>query len=236
MSEVTTEQQVTQAPVKVRSICVDTLTAIQANEYMTDESKPGHDKWKDYGQAIYTFILDLQRRGFEVLFILGEPGTGKSSGMRTLPHNTNIWYNTDEKNPTWEGGKQEYGKKNNPRAPFHVIPRTYADVINHIDIGLSKGMFEEERFAFVSGHTETYKVGNETRERLKILGKLGTKMQLEGKAETVLYAKVEVTGGVPKYIFEAYNSGFNTARSHMNMFEGKIPNDYNFIIEKLLAY
>jgi hypothetical protein len=31
-------------------------------------------------------------------------------------------------------------------------------------------MFEQDRFAFISGHTETYKVGNDTKERLKILG------------------------------------------------------------------
>jgi hypothetical protein len=30
-------------------------------------------------------------------------------------------------------------------------------------------MFEQDRFAFISGHTETYKVGNDTKERLKIL-------------------------------------------------------------------
>lgn len=236
MSEVTiTEQQIV-APVKVRSICVDTLTAIQVNQYMTDSSKPGHDQWKDYGQDIYAFVLSLQNLGFEVIFILGEPGTGKSSGMRTLPHNSNIWYNTDNKNPTWEGGKQEYGKKVNPRAPFHIIPTTYQDIIDHIKVGLSRGMFEEERFAFVSGHTETYKVGNDTKERLKTLGKVATKMQLEGKGETVMYSRVEMSAGTPKYILETTNNGFNTGRSHMNMFPGKIDNDYNFIIEKLLAY
>lgn len=236
MSEVTTEQQVVQAPVKVRSICVDTLTAIQSNEYMTDESKPGHDKWKDYGQSIYSFVLSLQKLGFEIILVLGEPGTGKSTGMRTLDHNTNIWYNADDKNPVWEGGRTEYGKKTNPRAPFHVIPRTYEDITNHIQVGLSRGMFEEDRYAFVTGHTETYKVGNETRERLKTLGKVATKMQLEGKMETVFYSRVEVVGGKPSYLLESYNNGFNTARSHMNMFEGKIGNDYKFVLEKLLAY
>lgn len=222
--------------VKIRSICVDTLTAIQSDEFMADKKKPGHDQWKDYGQSIYTFMRDVQDLGFEVILILGEPGTGKSSGMRTLPHNTNVWYNADNKNPVWEGGKAEYGKKNTPRSPYHVIPNTYADIISHIKGGLEKDMFAEERYAFITGHTETYKVGNDTKERLKILGKLGTKMQLEGKMETVLYSRVEMDGGKPVYILDTQNNGFNTARSPMNVFEGKIDNDYDFIINKLSNY
>ena len=33
--------------VKIRTICVDTLTQIQENAFMLDKKKPGHDKWKD---------------------------------------------------------------------------------------------------------------------------------------------------------------------------------------------
>ena len=29
---------------KIRTICVDTLTGIQTEEYMRDKKKPGHDK------------------------------------------------------------------------------------------------------------------------------------------------------------------------------------------------
>lgn len=222
--------------IKVRTICVDTLTAIQSDEYMADKRKPGHDQWKDYGQSIYTFMADIQNLGFEIILVLGEPGTGKSSGMRTLPANTNVWYNADKKNPVWEGGKAEYGTKNMPRMPFHVIPSSYQEILAHIKMGLERGMFADQRYAFITGHTETYKVANDTKERLKILGKLGTKMQLEGKMETVLYSRVEMDGGTPKFLLETQNNGFNTARSPMNLFEGKVDNDYNMIIEKLSKY
>lgn len=30
--------------VKIRTICVDTLTGIQQEEYMTSKKKPGHDE------------------------------------------------------------------------------------------------------------------------------------------------------------------------------------------------
>jgi len=58
----------------IRSICVDTLTAIQNEEYMRDKKKPGHDQWRDFGADIYTFMGDIQNLGFEIVLILGEPG------------------------------------------------------------------------------------------------------------------------------------------------------------------
>lgn len=222
---------------KIRTVTIDTLTGIMNEMYMTDSKKATHDKWADYGKGIWQLISDLQSLGFEIIMILGEPGTGKSSGMRTLPSKTNIWFNADNKNPVWIGGKEEYGKKHNPIMPYHLIPKTYEDIINHIKGGLEKGMFEEDRYAILTGHTEDYKTGNgETKRRLKVLGNLATKMQLEGKLETVLYSDVVKESGEAKYVLYTENDGYNTARSPMGLFEPIIPNDYNFIIEKLLNY
>lgn len=219
----------------IRTITIDTLTAIQSNQWVEERRKAGHDEWMDYGRKIYEHVHDLQELGFEIIMILGEPGTGKSSGMRTLKPGTNIWYNADEKNPVWEGGKLEYGKKTSP-TKFHVIPKSYAEIIAHIKAVMNAGGFEQDRYAFLLGHLEQYKSGNDTKERLKTLGKVATKMQIEGKMETVLYSRVEMESGKPAYILETQNNGFNTARSHQNMFEGKIPNDYGLVIEKLLQF
>jgi hypothetical protein len=221
---------------KIRSICVDTLTAIQNEAYLRNSRKPGHDEWLDYGKDIYVFILDLQARGFEMILILGEPGTGKSSGMRTLTPGTNLWYNADNKNPVWTGGKAEYGSKMAPRAPYHVIPNDYSQVIDHLDKGLSSGMFETNRYAFLTGHIEQYKSGMQTLERLKTLGKLATKMQLEGKLESVFYSRVKKDGAKSTYILETQNNGYNTARSPMDLFEPEIPNDYQMILDKLSSW
>ena len=221
---------------KVRTICVDTLTGIQNELWMTDSKKASHDKWADMGKGIWQLISDLQDRGFEIILILGSPGTGKSTGMRTLPHDTNIWFNADNKNPVWEGGKEEYGKKLNPRLPFHLVPKSYKDIIDHIDLGLSKDMFEDDRYAILTGHTEDYKSGNENFKRLKVLGNLATKMQLEGRLETVLYSNVRRDGNKTEYVLETENDGLNTARSPMGLFEPVIDNDYYAVISKLLAY
>lgn len=218
---------------KVVSVCIDTLTTIQENQYMEDSRKPGFDQWLDYGKNIYVFNIELSKLGFENILVIGEPGTGKSSGQRTLEHQTNVWFNADNKNPVWEGGIQEYGKKTKPTMPYHVIPRTYNEILNHIKEGLKRGMFAENRYAFILGHVEQYKSGIDNKERLRTMGKIATKMQIEGKMETVLYSKVEVEGGKPSFILETQNNGFNTARSHQNMFEGKIPNDFDLILKKL---
>lgn len=221
---------------KVRSICIDTLTGIQNELYMLSVQKPNHDKWKDWGQDIWRLNTDLQNLGFETILVLGDPGTGKSTAMRNLPKDSNIWFNADNKNPVWKGGREEYGRKTAPRMPFHVIPRSYADIINHLKEGLDRGMFEDQRFAFLTGHTEEYKKGNDIHYRLKTLGNLATKMQLEGKYETVLYTKALQEGGETRYVFETQNDGFNTVRSPMGLFEPIIDNDFNFVINKLLEY
>lgn len=222
---------------KIKTICIDTLTAIQENQYTADSRKPGHDKWFDYGITIHRFMNQLQELGFECVLILGEPGTGKSFGMKTLEAGTNIWYNADNKNATWLGGSAEYGKKHNPKEPFHVVPKSYDDIINHLKGGVAAGMFAEEKVAFITGHTETYKSGTETRVRLKTLGKLANKMQIEGKLEVVLYSRVEKSdAGEREFVLHTQNDGSNTARSSEGMLEDKIPNDYNLILTKINEY
>lgn len=221
---------------KVRSIVIDTLTAIQENDYMLETKSTNFDKWRDYGKDIWAFNIALQNLGFETVLVLGEPGMGKSTAMRNLPHNTNVWFNADNKNPVWEGGKQEYGKKTNPRKPYHHIPKSYDDILKIIKVGLDKGNFEEDRYAFLTGHLETYRKGNDYFYRLKTLGNMATNMGIEGKYETVLLARAIRENGETRYVFDTQNDGFNTVRSPMNLFEPIIDNDYNFVIEKLLSY
>lgn len=219
---------------KVRSIYIDTLTGIMNEMFMTARKKPGFDMWKDWGSDIWTLISALNERGFECIFLLSEPGQGKSSSMRNLPHNTNVWFNCDNKNPVWIGGKDEYGTKFNPRKPYHIIPKTYAEIITHIDEMIRRNMFADERFAILTGHIETYKSGTNNNQRLKVLGNLSTKMQLEGRAETVIYANVnpDASDG-QKYVFETQNNGYNTARTPMGMFAPVIDNDMNFVLDTL---
>jgi|SRR6218665_243580 len=221
---------------RLRTVCVDTLTGIQTEMYMTAVKKPGYDKWRDWGVDIWTFNSDLQNMGFNTILVLGEPGTGKSTAMRNFPHKSNIWFNADKKDPVWVGGREEYGTKRAPINPYHVIPKTYQEITDHIKSALEAGVFEENRFAFLTGHTEEFKKGNDVRYRLKTIGNMATKMQLEGKFETVLYTRALREGTTTKYVLETENDGFNTVRSPQSLFEPIIDNDYNFVVQKLLKY
>jgi hypothetical protein len=221
---------------KVRTVCIDTLTGIQNEVYMTNSKKPGHDQWLDYGKDIWQLISFLQEKKFTTIMVLGEPGTGKSTGMRTLPSKTNVWINADKKDPVWEGGRVEYGKIFSPILPYHFIPNSYKDITDHITALETRGMLEEERFAILTGHVEDYKSGIDNKKRLKTLGKITSKMQLEGKLNNVFYANVIREGSTNKYVLETQTDGYNTARSPMGLFEPIIEHDYNFIIEKLMSY
>lgn len=219
---------------KIKTICIDTLTGIQNEEYMTARSKPNFDKWRDFGTDIWKLISFLQNKGFEIVMVIGPPGTGKSSGMRTLEPGTNIWYNADKKNPVWTDGKKEYGSKRNPISPYHVIPTNYADITKHIIQGFEKNMFVDEPLAFLTGHIENVKSGSEYIQQLKTLGNMSTAMNLEGKLETVLYSKVDAEGATNKYLLETQNNGYNTARSPMGLFEPTIDNDYELVRKKIM--
>jgi hypothetical protein len=221
---------------QIKTICIDTLTSIQENEMSAAAKKPGFDEWYDWGVGIHHFQTQLQELGFTNILIIGEPGVGKSSGMKTLDSNSNVWYNADNKNPTWLGGSKEYGKKTEPIPPFHIIPKSYDTIIAHIKALKEKGYLAKDPIAFITGHAESYKLGKEARTRLKTLGKLANKMQIEGKLEIVLYAKAIKENGPVEYILETQNDGSNTARSNEGMLPEVMPNDYKVIRDAVAAY
>lgn len=218
---------------KIRTICIDTLTGIQETQWMTEQSKPRIDDWMDYSKELWSLLEYLQKAKFNLIFVIGDFGTGKSTGMRTLPSGTNIWFNADKKDPCWVGGRKEYGKINE-KTKYHVIPTCYGDIVDFIK--KNEPHFETERYAILIGHSENYKDGNEYKKRLRTLGKIATKLSLEGKSNTTFYTNVERGDAEIKYVLETQNDGFNTARSPMGLFEPVIENDYNFVIQKLLEY
>ena len=219
---------------KIESIVVDTLTAIQINQYLTAASKPDFDKWTDFGKDIYTFIINLQRLGFELVLVVGEPGTGKTTGMKTLNPDQTIWYNVDSKLPPFKGGRKAYGTFKNPNKN-QMVPTTYSEIITHIK-SLGRDSFGEMPVAFLTAHVENFKQGREQKSRLKTLGNMASKFAIEGTVNTVLYSTVDTSEGAPKFLLETQNNGFNTARSYEGMLEALIPNDYQMILEAIQNY
>lgn len=235
---------------KIKTIVVDTLNAVQNNQYMSMLDKKTmvtRDKWKDFGVDIYAFMVDdLQRLGFEVVLILGREGSGKSFGLKYLEAGTNIWYNADRKNPTFRNvingekeypARQVYGTKNKPSS-YMVIPQTYKDITAHIESIQKQDLLHEDRVAFLIGHTEEFKVENgDVRQRFKTLGGLATKMNIEGSVENCIYTHVNVIGDNVEYKLDTKNNGFNTARALEGAFDSRyIDNNFSLIYDKIVNY
>lgn len=235
---------------EIKTIVIDTVNAIQNNQYMgmLDKSTMvSRDKWQDFGVNIYMFMVeDLNRLGFDTVMILGYEGSGKSFGIRYLKPKTNMWYNCDNKNPTFKsiehGGetfnaREIYGTKNNP-TNYMYVPKTYADIVAHLEMLKSKDKLADNRIAFILGHIEDYKAADgEIRQKLKMLGNLASKMNIEGSLENCLYTKVNRLGEKIEYKLDTQNSGSNTGRSLHGAFKERyIDNDFNMIYEKITNY
>jgi hypothetical protein len=225
----------------IKTIVIDTLTANQSEEVITAmKGKMTQAQWKDFGVPIVDYVIQLKALGFETVLILGAPGTGKTFGMKTLPQDTNIWHNFDNRNLTWKGGLTEYGNINNPTKKM-LIPKSYKESLDHITKLKEKGYLAPNPVAFLLGHLEYYK-GSEgvIKSRLKTLGQLANKFDIEGNFNVVLYTEVIINdAGKPEYKLRTTNSSNNTIRSYYEMFtedEEIIPNDYKLIYDKLQSY
>jgi len=234
---------------KIKTIVVDTLNAVQNNQYMGKLDKRTmvtRDKWRDFGVDIYAFMVDdLQRLGFEVVLILGYEGSGKSFGIKYLQPGTNMWYNADKKNPTFKEvehngntyrARDVYGTKLKP-TQYMIVPKTYKDITAHVESIEKAGLLAEKRVAFLIGHVEDYKSDGDVRQRFKTLGSLSSKMNIEGSVENCFYTKLNVVGDRVEFKLDTLNSGTNTARALQDAFETRfIDNDFNMVYEAIINY
>ena len=233
---------------KVECIVVDTISSIQYdayNRHLKDGSSMTHNKWKDYGVDLYNFMVEELKNvlGFECVLIIGPPGTGKSYGIKTLEQGTAVVFNADNKNPTWLGGRDFYGTKNKPNEKFYPRVTSYDEIIDTVKNIKKAGMLADNPVAFLLGHVDTYNSEEVTRQRLKTLGNMSKKTEVEGGVEWCFYTKVTTKGSKVTYQLDTQNSGFNNARSCEGAFvdaNGKplrlIPNDYNYILKTIQNY
>ena len=83
---------------------------------------------------------------------------------------------------------------------------------------------------------ELSKKGFDVKQHWKTLGKQMTKMQLEGRLETVLYAEITGSESKKKYMLRTENKGLDTARAPMGLFPEYIESDYQILITELDKY
>lgn len=93
---------------------------------------------------------------------------------------------------------------------------------------------------FVLGHLEDFKgEGGETRQRLKVLGKMATKLGIEGlNVSHTYYTKINASldhNDPKRYQLTVANSGLNTARSPQGYWKTfTIENNYQTIVDRIL--
>lgn len=237
---------VAQAPKgKATSIVIDTISEISYNAYVAERGKLNYDKWRDYGIEYYNFYKSLQRLGFECTQILGEFGSGKSFGVKGFEKGECIWYNIDNKNPTWKGGREIYGTKKKPH-PFYNLTKftTYKDVLGSAKLMLDSGIFDisdgKPPIAFLLAHVQDYKSGdldNPIKQQLKIMGNQAKELGVEGLVENTLYSKVVTEDGGPKYYYVTQPNGANTIRTLEGLFKDTlIPNNLKTVADAIRNY
>lgn len=222
---------------KKEVIVIDTLTEIQANHYMTDRKSQNFDKWKNYAVDIWEHVEALRDRGFSLILVIGHPGSGKSSGMKTLDPAKTIWFNCDRKNPTWAGGFKQFGTTSNPKKGSHTTPKSYKEITDLLDLALKKDLFEEQRFAFLLAHVEEYKTSEESiKQRIKTLGAVTNNMLVSSKFEMIFFARSVFQNGEPSKTLETQSNGVHDAHTFEGLFPFEIKNDYAFIIEQIKKF
>jgi hypothetical protein len=102
----------------------------------------------------------------------------------------------------------------------------------------AKSMREDVTIAFVNHPEEFLDANGNKQVKAKTLGKMiDNVITLEGMFSIVLYTDVKKTDKGMDYGFLTQTDGTNTGKSPRGMFEEeKVPNDLNYVIEKIHEY
>ncbi len=224
---------------KYRSAILDTIGGLQNAlylEFMRGKNPTIHD-WKDFGVEILDLFDYVKRlEDTVIVLVLGYEGSGKTVGGSYLNPDETVWMNADNKPLTFFGARGKYPTDNSKKNYKEVT--TYEDVKANIKAihAKRKGTF----VFFVNGHIEDYKGEDQLiRQRLKILGKMATKLGIEGLNVSHTYytkvdASLEHTNSL-RYKLSVANSGSNTARTPQGYWlTNEIPNNYQLIVDRIL--
>lgn len=220
---------------KFDSVVLDTINQIQNDLYvklLKMKGKATYDEWKDYGVEILDLLYSIKEMGAIPVLILGFEGTGKTMGARFLDPSKTLYINGDKKPLTFKD------RSGYVRGTNYAEPKTYEDVKKLIKLAAdTRDKDDAPLVVFIMGHIEVYRGSNdEQRERLKVLGKMATRLNLEGAVVHCYYTRVDIDEDEPekRWVLTTQNSGYNTARSPEGYFqEYTIPNNLQHILEAI---
>lgn len=244
----TPNPQQANAPVRYySSVVLDTLNSIQNNkfvEYMREKGKPGFDEWRDYGVEVLDLYTYAKGLGIDIVQILGKEGSGKTVGAYTLDPLQTLYLNADDKPLTFPNAqKSYYWSGDNKTSPNHKVVRDYESVKTYLKAAVSKLHPDAKGrlTLFVIAHIDVYKNNTQDAERLRVLGKMATKLNIEGSVIHTYYTWVDPNMSLKdseRYKLLTRNTGFNTGRTPMQMWdeetESKIPNDFKLILDRII--
>jgi len=190
--------------------------------------------------------------------IYGQSGTGKSTSLRNLPHDKTAVINVSGKplpfrNPMKTAKTDDYAKitafiHGEDAPPIIVIDdftylmtdefmrnakeqgyQKFTDLaLNVFNLMKECIALPEDKTVYLLGHSELDANGN---EKFKTIGKLlDEKVTLEGLCTNVL--KTVVKDG--KYYFSTHNSGMDTVKTPMAMFEEDYIDNDLYLVDKII--
>lgn len=226
-------------PARFESIVIDTLSQLQNDLYLKllkEKGRAGFDEWKDFGVEILDFYTFLRESDITIVQVLGYEGSGKTVGGSFLNPATNVWFNIDKKPLT-------FGHKTYPKDSVFGKVNSKGNYIEVSDYGALKtnitainSKSNNRLVCFVLNHIEDYNTATGPRQRLKVLGKMATKHNIEGAVVHTYYTNFDVNRqGQDRYRLIPNGTGYNTARSPMGMFdeEESIPNNFKLILDEI---
>ena len=195
------------------------------------------------------------------VFIVGKSGSGKSTSLRNFEPSEVSVFNVAgkplpfrKKLPCMNNANyqaiMDYLKRPNGKKAYVIDDSQYLMAFDCFDKAKVPGWdkwldmavnFEKlirtvvqetpkDTIVYFLHHSE---IGEDGAYKVKTLGKmLDDKMVLEGRVSIVLFTEVDAQG----YWFLTNTDGTNTAKSPMDMFERKIPNDLKFVDKTIREY
>jgi len=195
------------------------------------------------------------------VFVLGQSGTGKTTSLRNFEPNEISIFNVagkplpfKKKLPCMNGAGyadiESYLKRPNGKKAYAIDDSQYLMAFESFDKAKIKGYDKwtdiavnfrnlvktaisdtpKDTIVYFLHHSE---VADDGAYKAKTLGKmLDSQLVIEGLFSIVLYTRVDNTG----HWFITNSDGTNTAKSPMEMFEPKIPNDLKMVDSTIREY
>jgi hypothetical protein len=228
-----------------------------------------------YGRLIN--VSDERHPMSTAIAVMGQSGSGKSTGIRTLDPSTTIIINADKKALPWKGWKHQYNTESknyavisdkdkilqalqiiNKDPSFAKVKTVVLDTLNSVMLDfyiehikqsgyqkwcdLADGILNiidclntmrDDLVIFAMFHSEKTDDGF---ARIACNGRLLTKIVIESKFTTVLYARPQIKeGGITYGLETKFNN--STAKSPDGLFTSAfIPNDFKLISDAIREY